>query len=126
MVMVILIAGPIFLALFLAIAWSTQARLAKLAPVIAQLAPTQQQITKADQRRGMARSMSSRAILLVILLFGASALISAFALGMRMMQHTLFTASSVPIVFNVVMPLVVIAIYSAMALRKAGERREKA
>jgi hypothetical protein len=126
MVMVILIAGPILLAMFLAIAWSVQVQRAKLAPLIAQLAPTEQQITKADQRRGMAQSMSFRSILVVVLLLGASALISAFALGMRMMQHTLFTASTVLIVVNLAVPLVVIAFYSGMALRKAEQAREKA
>ena len=56
-------AAPAPLGLFLAVAWSAQVQLAKLAPVIAQLTPTEEQITAADQRRGMARSMSFRAIL---------------------------------------------------------------
>jgi hypothetical protein len=125
-VMIILVAVPILLALFLALAWSAQAVLAKLAPLIARLRPTEEKITAADLRRGMARSMSFRALLLIIVLFGINALISAFALGMRMAQHTLFTGSTVLIIVNLVMPLGMIATYSAMALRKAEQGREKA
>jgi hypothetical protein len=40
-----------------------------------------------------------------------------------MMQHTLFTVSTALIVVNLAPPLVVIATYSAMALRKAEQPR---
>jgi ABC-type spermidine/putrescine transport system permease subunit II len=52
--------------------------------------------------------------------------VSAFALGMRMMQHTLFNASTLLIVVNLALPLVVLATYSAMASRKADQRRGNA
>ena len=55
--MVILILIPLLLALFLAIAWTEQAKLAKLAPLIARLPSTKEQITAADKRRGMTRSI---------------------------------------------------------------------
>ena len=55
--MIVLILIPLLLALFLAIAWTEQAKLAKLAPLIARLPPTEEQITAADKRRGMTRSI---------------------------------------------------------------------
>jgi MFS family permease len=125
-VIIILVAVPILLALFLALAWSAQAQLAKLTPLIARLQPTEEQITAAYQRRGMARSMSFRALLTIIVLFSVSALISAFTLGMRMAHHTLFTGSTVLIVINLVIPLVGVAAYFAMALLKAAQGRESA
>jgi hypothetical protein len=124
--MIILIVVPVFAALYLVVATSAQATLAKLAPLIARLRPTEEQITAADLRRGIMKSMSLRAILSINAMFGASALIWAFALGMRVAQHHLFAASTVQILFNLSMSLVVIAIYSAMALRKAQEGRETA
>ena len=49
----------------------------------------------------------------------------AFALGMRVAHHTPLTASTVLIIIiNLVMPLGIIALYSAMALRKAQQRQE--
>jgi hypothetical protein len=54
--MVILILVPLLLAGFLALARTEQAKLAKLAPLIARLPPTAEQITADDKRRGMARS----------------------------------------------------------------------
>jgi hypothetical protein len=87
-VMIILVAVPILLALFLAIAWTAQAQLA------------------GDLRRGMTRSISFRTIPMTIALFGITALMSAFALGMRTAQHTFFTASTVLIVVNLAMPAI--------------------
>jgi hypothetical protein len=75
---------------------------------------------------GMARSMSFRAMLIIILLFGVSALMSAFTLGMRMANHTLFTGSTVLTVVNVAIPLVGVATYFAMALLKAKQGRVRA
>jgi hypothetical protein len=121
--MIILVAVPILLALFLTFAWSAQALLAKLAPLIARLRPSEEQITAADLRRGMTRSISFRAMLTIVVLGGLGALMSAFALGMRTAQHTLFSGSTVLIVVNLALPLVLIATYSAMALRKAEQGR---
>ena len=115
-------AVPALLGLFLAVAWTAQVQLAKLAPLIAQLAPTEERITPADQSGGVARSMSFGALLAVILLFGASALFSAFALGMEMMRHAPFRASTALIIFNLMISLGLITLYSAMALRKARQR----
>jgi hypothetical protein len=125
-VMIVLIAGPILLALYLAIAWAARVQLARLAPLLAGLAPTQERITAADLRRGMSRSMSFRAMLLIVALFGLTALISAFGLGMRTGQHMLFAASSVVIVLNLVISLGGAAAYAVMALRKAEQGPEQA
>jgi len=53
--------GPLLGALFLTVAWSAQVKLAKLAPLIGALQSTDERITQADVRRGMVRSMSTRA-----------------------------------------------------------------
>lgn len=120
-IMSILIPGPVLAAIYLVLALSVQATLAKLAPLIAHLRPTNEQITRADLRRGMMKSMSLRAILLINLLFGASALIWAIVLGMRIASHKLVAAPSALVLFNLVMSLVVIGVYSKMALCKARE-----
>lgn len=121
-IMAVFGAGPVLLALFLAAAWSAQAQLARLGPMLARLPPTDERISTGDRRRDMARSVSFRAMLAIILLCGASALVSAFALGMLLAQHTLFSAQSILLVLNLVIPLGVIALYAAMALRKAEDR----
>lgn len=122
--MILLIAMPILLALYIAVAWTAQVQLAKLAPLIAQLAPTDEQITAADRSRGMLRATSFRTILVIIVLWGVSALITAFALGMRATNHTFASASTALIVFNLLLPIVIIALYGNMALRKAEQGRD--
>jgi hypothetical protein len=62
-------------------------------------------------------------MLAVIVLCGLSSLVSAFALGMRLSEHTLFSASSIPPVVNLVIMLGIIALYCGMALRKAEQHR---
>jgi hypothetical protein len=56
-VMAILILVPLLLAAFVAIVRTEQGKLARLAPLIARLPPTEEQITAADKRRGMTRSI---------------------------------------------------------------------
>jgi MFS family permease len=120
-IMSLLIAGPVIAALYLGLALSVKATLAKIAPLIARLQPTDEQITRADLRRGIMKSTSLRAMVLINLLFGASALIWALVLGMRMANHRLVAAPTALVLFDLVMSLVVIGIYSTMALRKASE-----
>jgi len=110
---------PVFAALYLALAWNCHAQLIHLAPIIARLNPTEERITSADMRAGMTRTMSFRTLLTVILVWGVSALISAFTLGMSTARHTLASASTVPVAINLILPLVLIAIYATMAVRKA-------
>jgi hypothetical protein len=122
--MMVLILVPILGALFLTVAWSAQVKLARLAPLIGALQPTDERITRADVRRGMVRSMSSGAILAVMALCGASALMTAFALGMRVGRQTLFTGSTVVIAFNLIIMLVVVATFFTLALSKARQGGE--
>jgi hypothetical protein len=116
--------GPLLGALFLIVAWSAQVKLAKLAPLIGALQSTDERITQADVRRGMVRSMLSGAILAVMALCGASALMTAFALGMRAARQTLFTGPTVVIAFNLVIRLVVVATFFTFAPSKARQGRE--
>jgi hypothetical protein len=124
-IMSIMIVGPVIAALYLGLVLSVKATLAKVAPLIARLQPTDEQIIRADLRCGMMKSTSLRAMLLINLLFGASALIWALVLGMRLASHKLVAAPTALVLFNLVMSLVVIGIYSRMALRKASEGQKK-
>ena len=45
----------------------------------------------------------------------------AFTLGLRTAHHTLASGSTVLVAINLIMPLVLIAIYATMAVRKARE-----
>jgi hypothetical protein len=118
--------GPLPAALYFALAAGAQRQLAKLAPILARLAPSDEAITAADLRRGMARATSFRAMLTIILLFAASALLTAFTLGMDAAQHRLASLPAGLVALNFILSLVVIAVWAAMALRKAKGMEEGA
>ena len=115
----LLVLVPLVAMGFAALAWNAQVQLAKLAPIIARLAPSGDAITRTDLRRGMIRATSFGSLLAVILIFSANALVDAFALGMAVAQHRLATLSTALVTFNLVVALVMIAMYAGMVLKKA-------
>jgi hypothetical protein len=96
---------------------AAEVNLAKLAPLIARLQPTDETITSADRRQ----RMPLRNMLVTILMFGVSAPVAAFSLGLRLANRGLADASTGLITLCFVMWLGVIALYATMALRRARE-----
>jgi hypothetical protein len=117
---------PLLAALYFALAAGAQRQLAKLAPIIARLAPSDEEVTAADLRRGMAHATPFGAMGTIILLFAASALLTAFTLGMDAAQHRLATLPAALVALNLIMSLVVIAAWASVALRKAKGMEEGA
>lgn len=123
--LLLLVLVPLVAAAYAALAWNARMKLAKLAPLIARLTPSDDAITNTDLRRGMIRATSFGSLLAVILIFAANALVDAFALGMAVAQHWR-TLSTALVGANLIVALVMIAMYAGMALKKANGQADAA
>ena len=116
---------PLAALAFAGLAWNARLQLARLAPIIARLAPSDDAITATDLRGGMIRATSFGSLLAVVLIFAANALVDAFVLGMAVAQHWR-TLSTALIALNLVVAIAMIAMYARMALRKANAQADAA